>query len=84
MNSDKKHNQTRTKQEALKKVWSTENNGKLVIEGNKQRVNITIHAGLWKELNSITDNKSLLVEKLIQKYIEDAEGKEIILRKSEF
>lgn len=84
MSNDALYNKRKTKEEASKKVYEMENNGKIVIEGNKQRVNITIHAGLWGKLDSFTDNKSGVVETLLKKYIEDCEGKEIILRKSEF
>lgn len=74
-------NYNATKENQLKKVWTIEEKKAFVIEGNKQRVNITINSGLWNEFKNI-HNKSRLMEELLRKFLEKEKGKEVILRKS--
>lgn len=47
------------------------------VEGNKQRINITLNPFLWNELGHITDNKSAYVNDLLKKIIEKELGKKI-------
>lgn len=65
-------------------IIETIQDNKIIIEGDKRRVNITINAGLWEKLDKNTYNKSGTVEQLITKFLEKLEGKEIILIKPDF
>lgn len=77
------YNENQTKKQILKNIYEIEEKGKLIIEGDKQRVNITINGGLWKRFGDKVGSKekSQIVEKLIKKYLEENEEIEIILRK---
>lgn len=78
-----RYNKAMTKEEQLKKVWKIEEKNCIILEGNKQRVNISIHSALWKEIPD-TINKSKLMEKLLKDFLEKDNKKEIVLKRSIF
>lgn len=80
----KNWNKNLTKEKALNKSYKYEDDGKYIIESNKQRVNISISAGLWEDGKKLSENSSRLVEKLLKEALEKHRGQEVILRKSEF
>lgn len=78
----KEYNKNSTKEEQLKRVWKIEERNAIVLEGNNQRVNISIHAGLWNEIPKGV-NKSRLMQNLLKSFLEKDTKCEIILRKAE-
>lgn len=76
------YNQDMTKTEQLKRVWKIEQKDCIVLEGNKQRINISIHAGLWNEIPDQI-NKSALVQKLLKDFLEKDLKQRIILTKAQ-
>lgn len=78
----KEYNKNATKEEQLKRIWKIEEKNAIVLEGNSQRVNISIHAGLWNEIPN-TINKSKLMQNLLKAFLEKDKKCEIILRRAE-
>lgn len=79
---NKEYNKNSTKEEQLKRAWEIEEKNCIVIEGNKQRINVSIHAGLWNKIPN-TINKSALMQKLLKDFLEKDLKKEIVLRPAE-
>jgi len=76
------YNKNATKEEQLKRVWKIKEKNCIVLEGNKQRVNISVHAGLWNEIPSAI-NKSELMQKLLKDFLEKDTKTKIVLKRAE-